>query len=316
MSTPAGASASRSGATIRVDDVAELLSTASYAVTHVRADRLPAPTAQPWDVGVVVSYAAIGALRLVGDCARFTWLDAVDSWLLVNGSGLRARRLSYAARAVRDAVRIARAPAADVVTYISQADLLADRSTVRGRRRLVMPGASSTAVAVPAVEGIRRLVLAADWRYAPNADGLAWFVARVLPRVRLAPGWTVHVFGAGAPVLPGATVHGYVDDESQLYRAGDVHVAPVAHGAGVKRKVVAPLLAGLPVVTTVAGAHGLRPHERLRVQREPDAFAAAIERSMSEEPSVQPLRESDVFDADDRDALLGLLLLPTTPSTS
>lgn len=276
-------------------------------MTRTWVGALPAVPAAPYDVGVAVSYAAAGALRGLSHLASITWLDAVDSWLLVNGSAVRAGRPSYLARAFRDAVRLATAPAADVVTYISRADLQADRGMVRARRRLVLPAVASSTTVLADDEPGRRFVLAADWSYAPNADGLTWFFERVLPQVQLPEGWTVHVFGRGAPSVPGVVVHGHVDDEQDLYRQGDVHIAPVAHGAGVKRKVVSPLLAGLPVVTTPAGAHGLRPNERLGVHGEPEAFAHAMLAGAREAVAVRPVAGADVFDADDRQALLAVL---------
>jgi hypothetical protein len=98
-----------------------------------------------------------------------------------------------------------------------------------------------------------------------------------------------------------------VADVGELYREGDVHLAPVPHGGGVKRKVLAPLLAGLPVVTTPSGAHGLRAVPALDVCADPRDFAAALARRLREPAPLAPLSRSRVCDGDDTAAVVGWL---------
>ena len=295
-----------SGATLRADEVEQLLVESGHAVE--RRDARSVDAAGPtYDMLVGVSYACAGAVRRLHGRARRTWLDAVDSWLLVNGSAVRSGHPSYGVRAVRDAARLAALPRVDLVTYISAADLAQDRGTVRGRRRLVLP-CSVPGHGLSAEEASPRIVLAGDWEYAPNRDGLAWFLREVLPHLRrLRPEQDVVVYGRGAERLPamlGVRVLGYAEDARELHRAGDVHAAPVRFGGGVKRKVVQPLLLGLPVVTTRAGAHGLRPHPSLRVHEDAKAFAGALATQLERTPSVQPVAAADVVDRDDRLSVL------------
>jgi len=292
--TPAAAGARSNGASLRVDDVVALLAATGYDVSLSTPSELAAHSGR-YDVGVAVSYVSAAALRtLRSRCAR-TWLDAVDSWVHVNRTGLQAGHVSYAARAARDALRLGTAPSADLVTWISDADRAADRWTVRGRRRLVLPG-SATALDVTECEQ-RRLVLAGDWDYLPNRAGLRWFVRRVLPRLTS----PVHVFGSGrVPAADGLIVHGHVADPGHLLGSGDVHLAPVPFGGGVKRKVLQPLLAGLPVVTTRHGAHGLRRHPLLSVEDRAPAFAAAVRARLDTPQRRWDVSPQDVHDADDR----------------
>lgn len=257
-------------------------------------------------LGVAVSYACAGSLRQLRLRTATVWLDAVDSWLLVNGSGLRAGHPSYAARLARDATRLLVMPSPDLVTYISEADRRADRGTVRGRVHFVLPGSTPVPHAGPNAPG-RRAVLAGDWGYAPNRDGLAWFCTEVLPL--LEPllhdlDWRVEVFGSSAPPLPPRMVNrGYVEDSSELLRVGDVHLAPIRHGAGVKRKVLQPLLAGLAVVTTTSGAHGLRRPPALDVADDPASFARAVARHLRGPTVVTALSPADVHDRDETEAI-------------
>jgi hypothetical protein len=262
------------------------------------------PAAPRACLGVAVSYAGARALRALRARTGPLWLDAVDSWLEVDLSGLRAGHPSYLARLVRDGVQLGTAPTADLLTYISDADRRADRATVRGRRRWVLPGRARLFDLLPQQEP--RAVLAGDWGYTPNRDGLRWFSRDVHPELELLrpePSWHIDVYGPHAPVLAGRLhVHGYAP-EDELYRHGDVHLAPVHHGGGVKRKVLQALLVGLPVVTTAAGARGLRPHPLLDVTTSALSFAEAAATRLGS--STTPHRPSlrDLVDADDRPAI-------------
>lgn len=278
VATAAGLGAQATGATLRVADVCAALEAAGHEPTVIAHSEL-ARQRSAWCVGVAVSYACAPALRTLQRITRRTWLDAIDSWLQVDLSGLRAGRPSYAARAVRDAARLVSAPRCNLVTYISRADLMADRRTVNGDRRLVLPG--RVEVVTPRRDLPPRLVLTGDWDYPPNADGLRWFTQRVLPLLRR----HVDVYGRGkVPVHPLLKVHGHTADVSELYGALDVHLAPVLYGGGVKRKVLQPLLAGLPVVATLHAARGLRPHPLLVGCHTPLAFASEAARLAAAQP--------------------------------
>jgi hypothetical protein len=321
VTTPAAASAVENGATLRAAEVVDLLEQTGHRVTRTTSRDVVGARGS-FDLGVAVSYACAGTVRALARRANRVWLDAVDSWLLVNGSGLRSGQGGYAARGLRDAWRLATMPAPDLVTYISRDDLHRDRGTVRGARRLVLPGTSPVLPRLqPAATGEpRRVVLAGDWAYPPNADGLRWFVVRLLPLLEAEVpevSWTVFVYGTGAPVLPRDRVRlvGYARDIGELYRQGDVHVAPVRFGGGVKRKVLQPLLAGLPVVTTSAGAHGLRPHTLLDVRDDPRHFAAAVAARLRSDVRPQPTQRAELLDHDDTSAVAAWLReQPTSPT--
>lgn len=311
VTTATAADPRSNGAVLRAEEVVALLQGTGYAVRRSPPSDLGTDRG-PYQLGVAVSYACAPALRHLRRIAGRTWLDAVDSWLLVNASGVRHGRPLYAARAARDATRLLRMPAPDLVTWISAADRDTDGRTVRGTRRLVLPGSLSrdAPTSLPAAPH-PRIVLAGDWDYPPNAAGLRWFTSRVLPRLAWAlpdAGSHVHVFGTGDTSVAragGCRVVGYVENASELYRVGDVHVAPVHFGAGVKRKVLQPLLAGLAVVTTTAGAHGLRAHPMLDVHDDPSAFAGAVIRRLGE--ACRPTTCDPPYDADDTDAVIAWL---------
>lgn len=296
VTIPSAARAVTTGASLRVGDVLAVLKESGHEVDVMQE----VPDVGRWCTGVAVSYSSAGHVRRLRRVAPRTWLDAMDSWLLLDGSGLRTGDLSYGARAARDATRLLTMPKVDLVTYISGADRSRDRRTVRGRRRLVLPGLVARPPVRPSTQ--RRAVVVGDWGYPPNRNGLDWLLQRVLPGFAT----PLSVYGPAAPAVraPGVTVRGYVERPDELYAAGDVHLCPVRFGGGVKRKVLQPLLAGLPVVTTTAGAHGLRRHPLLDVHDRPEDFAAAVDRRAAAEVAVRPPDAADVLDADERDDVL------------
>jgi hypothetical protein len=310
VTTPSAAGAAANGATLRAEEVTALLRSTGHDVVRAVPSEL-ARVRGDFDLGVAVSYACAGSVARLRSRTPRVWLDAVDSWLLVNGSGVRGGHASYLLRAARDAARLMAMPRPELVTYISAADLDGDRGTIRGARHLVLPGRTPAPPPVSGT-GARRVVLAGDWRYPPNRDGLAWFRGKVLPGLEQAlpsADWSVTVYGTGLP--PGRAGRleqvGYVDDGSELYREGDVHVAPVRFGGGVKRKVLQPLLAGLPVVTTRPGAHGLRSHPLLDVCEDAGDFARAVADRLRAVPARQPVAAADLLDRDDSAAVTAWL---------
>jgi hypothetical protein len=305
--TPTAARTRQSGASLRVDDVVELLEQSGFAVDVTPYPQIRATSSAAWCLGVAVSYASASALRPLRRRARALWLDVMDSWLTVNGSGIAAGHPAYAARFGRDAVRLAAAPRVDLATYISGRDRSADRGTVAARRRLVLPGRPAVVELLPATTSGARVVLTGDWDYTPNRDALDWLSEHVLPHL---PGVPVHLYGPGQPpsVPEQGVQHGYVTDARELYREGDVHLAPVRFGGGVKRKVLTPLLAGLPVVARPAAAHGLREHPLLDVAYTGEAFAAAVRRRLAGRRPAVPPDPRELYDADETEQVRAWLL--------
>lgn len=120
--------------------------------------------------------------------------------------------------------------------------------------------------------------------YAPNHEGLRWFMAEVWPRLT-ARGLQFHVVGEVGPAHgltsgDGVIVHGRVDDLAARYAAADLCINPVKHGSGLKIKTVEALAHGRPLVATLHGVRSLESHagEAFLVADDGAAFAAAIER--------------------------------------
>jgi glycosyltransferase involved in cell wall biosynthesis len=119
----------------------------------------------------------------------------------------------------------------------------------------------------------------------PNADGLRWFAASVLPLIRASLPWVqVLVTGANPPddLLqlsdPNLRFVGYVHDLGGFYAERRVIIVPIRFGAGVKVKTVQALQYGVPTVATSCGAEGIAvaDPEALLVRDDPEGFAAAV----------------------------------------
>jgi glycosyltransferase involved in cell wall biosynthesis len=124
---------------------------------------------------------------------------------------------------------------------------------------------------------------AMDW--APNHQGVSWFVQDVWPLVRQAlpeaqvalagrnmgPEWTSDE-NAGVHVL------GEVDDAAATYDTPSVVVVPLHAGSGMRIKIAEALAAGRPIVTTTKGMTGLplEHEEHVMVADTPEHFAKAL----------------------------------------
>jgi glycosyltransferase involved in cell wall biosynthesis len=97
-----------------------------------------------------------------------------------------------------------------------------------------------------------------------NAESVAWFLARVWPRVLSEmTGATLIVAGANPPQWlwqqrsSSVVVTGYIDDFDEIYRNASLCVAPLTPGAGIKFKVLDAMAYGLAVVATPIAAEGI-----------------------------------------------------------
>jgi glycosyltransferase involved in cell wall biosynthesis len=113
-----------------------------------------------------------------------------------------------------------------------------------------------------------RVVFCGVMSYAPNAEGMTWFVQDVWPRVRaVRPDATLAVVGlepspgfrALCAVDPSITVTGRVPDVREWLWDSAVGIAPLHVARGVQNKALEAIAAGLPIVLTEAVAGGLPP---------------------------------------------------------
>jgi glycosyltransferase involved in cell wall biosynthesis len=125
-----------------------------------------------------------------------------------------------------------------------------------------------------------------DW--APNEDGLRWFVDAVLPLVvdRLPDAGLVVLARGGTErrwLTENPAIH-LLPAESraaEVFASSHVSVAPLFQGGGVRIKIPESLALECPVVATSVGAEG---HELpgLTCENEPDPFASACVRYLAQ----------------------------------
>lgn len=203
-------------------------------------------------------------------------------------------RFEHAAAARFEAETLA---AVDAVVAISQLDAAALTAlTLRHTGKLVRP--QVVPQVVQSTEPRRpppaepRLGYVGNLTWHPNALGLSWFCSAVWPRLqRELPAARLSIAGSGlaldgqgrprAPKAwrrPGIEVLGYVAELEELYPRCLGVIAPILGGSGVRIKLLEAFRAGMPVVTTTAGAAGLPISSGIEalIEDEPDRFARAV----------------------------------------
>lgn len=124
-----------------------------------------------------------------------------------------------------------------------------------------------------------------NFRHPPNADGVLWFAAEVMPLVRSAlPGVKLRLAGSDMPqavrdlACDAIEVLGWVEDLAGLFASVRLSVAPLRYGAGFKGKVATSLAFGVPVAGSGISLEGtgLQDGDGVLVAGSPVDFAAAI----------------------------------------
>ena len=135
--------------------------------------------------------------------------------------------------------------------------------------------------------GAPRVVFCGVMDYAPNDEGMQWFVREIWPLIRQRrPDATLSIVGRGpTPVLrnlcandASIAVTGRVKDVRDWLWESAVGIAPLRVARGVQNKALEAIAAGLPIVITDAVAGGLPPQAMAaaRVANTPQAFAEHV----------------------------------------
>jgi glycosyltransferase involved in cell wall biosynthesis len=134
---------------------------------------------------------------------------------------------------------------------------------------------------LPTAPGTHRLLMMANFTYAPNVDGAVWFVTTVLPL--LDDSWHLVLVGSAAPeveALAGhrVTVTGWVPDVCSHYDDAAVVIAPLHQGSGTRIKILEAFAQCRPVVATSVAVTGIDAVADVHLLVADDAadFAAAV----------------------------------------
>jgi glycosyltransferase involved in cell wall biosynthesis len=137
------------------------------------------------------------------------------------------------------------------------------------------------------------LISTGAFTYAPNYEGMRWFLAHVFPQVRAAaPNAHLTITGNHAdlplPNIENVTLTGFVDDVRPRVAQAWASVVPLHTGGGTRLKILESMGLGTPVIATSKGAEGLdaRPNTHLLIADTPQEMAAAILR-LFREPALR-----------------------------
>jgi glycosyltransferase involved in cell wall biosynthesis len=255
-----------------------------------RGDDVDAVLRRGFDAAIVsfhtLAARAVPVLRAVTPRTRIA-VDSVDVHFV---------RMRRAAEVAGDEVARARAErerVAELAVYAAADCVLAVTEDERALLAGLLPGADvrvlgnvhRLAETVPPAAGRRGALFVGSYGHAPNADGVRWLCAEVLPLLEAAGhADPVVIAGAGMPddlarlvTAAGAEAPGFlpsVEDELAVRR---LSIAPLRYGAGLKGKVGESLAAGVPVVATTVAAEGFdRPERGMLVADTAADFAAAV----------------------------------------
>ena len=189
----------------------------------------------------------------------WNYLDVAKLWLWERGL---ASRFSYVVRCSKEDQ--ARHPAPNVV--------------------VIPNGASVPSTVDRTPEG--RVLFVGDLGYAPNSEGVEWFLEAVWPLVRQCfPSAAFDIVGRNpsqklkdAHEQCGVHVHGFVKNLEPLFRRASLSVTPLHAGGGTRLKILESLANAVPVVSTDIGAFGISADSRHGLDRAetPEQFLQRI----------------------------------------
>lgn len=211
------------------------------------------------------------------------------SGLLRHVAVLEGRRLErYEAEALRKANRVIAISADDATRF---------RAMLGGGPAdhvvTVLPSMGELGEAPPPPPPSRTLAFLGTLSWPPNAEGVAWLARKVLPLLReRVPDVRVLVGGRGlGPGLQreveaaGVELAGWVEDPVEFMRGASAVVVPILSGSGISMKLLDAMRAGVPIVSTPAGARGLQVRDGadILLATRPEDFADAAVRLLEDE---------------------------------
>lgn len=222
-------------------------------------------------IAACVTLAALG-----DDAPRFRLLTDLDDVISdVMLAQLRVKRRSWGLQASVAAAlealytrkmerRTIRASRSSFVCSTDDAAKLERRYP--GARVAVVPNVTGARLLPARLSGALRLLFVGSLDYAPNLDGLGWFLDRLWPvaRARFGEQISLAVVGRGTGELvaslrgiDGVEVHLNVPEVEPYYRDADACVVPIRYGGGTSIKTIEAMAAGRPLLSTPVGVRGL-----------------------------------------------------------
>lgn len=158
----------------------------------------------------------------------------------------------------------------DIVTAVSEQDKRALEEASQGKRKQidVIPITVDLQANIPLRREINgnRLVYLGTLHWAPNSNGLLWFLEEVFSFIQQEiPDIELDILGARPPreILahgeknPHIHVRGYVEDPAEYLTKASALVVPLRAGGGMRVRILNELAQEIPIVTTSIGCEGI-----------------------------------------------------------
>jgi hypothetical protein len=294
IGTEVATSGFESGASLRLNGIRDLLEEYQLKVTVVSRSDAKYHLKSEWDLIVLVSFATARYLHKARKRSKFIWFDSTDSCRLTRFSLMRSGDLRQIPIFMRELFWLWTAPPMDMLTFITRRDADAEKTWwVKRLAPVIYPVQNLTRPVNSSKE--TRLVFVGDGSYGPNLRAIN-FLKRVLDM--LPTNRQIHVYGRGFEKLdPRFVIHDYCPVE-EMYFENDIHLAPIASGAGLKLKVAVPLTNGLRVISTPEGANGFTQNSNLFLAGDEKSFASQILGLSGVSNSNEGLAESGIYEDD------------------
>lgn len=256
------------------------------------------------EVYIPIIRALSPATRIIVDTVDLNFLrNARRTFLRQKGEGTSALLdTDYAADVVRE---LNSYNAADALLAVSEkeaeliGDLLADSGST-----FQVPLSQDLPLSPIPFDDRKGMLFAGNFRHPPNTAAVEFLCRSILPKLDsdITAQHPVYIVGNGMNELVRSfgegidNVHmiGWVPDLAPYLDRVRVALVPLLYGAGVKGKLIQPLMAGTPVVTTSVGAEGLdvRDGEHVLIADEATAFADRIGRLLKDRDLWERLSQS------------------------
>ena len=144
------------------------------------------------------------------------------------------------------------------------------------------------------------LITVSSLGYSPNAVGVLWFYERVWSGLKARyPDLKWYIVGKNPPpeILDLAsdhiTVTGRVPDPLPYLHKASISVCPILTGSGTRLKVLEAMSSGNPVVSTTAGAAGIKAKHgiHLYLADNPETFAQAVSLLLDDGSAHEAIRQ-------------------------
>lgn len=236
------------------------------------------------------------------DTISFIRRHAPKAKIMLNNADLHFLRELRAAMSENDPSRLAAMRrvrdeelemmrAADLVLSYNEVEHAVITSHTDGQAKVMTcPWVVDIPLSVPPLKTRKGLSFLGGFGHHPNAEGVRWFIAEVMPRLEQV-GVHLSIYGSqmgkDIKALASSSIDpvGFVEEVADAYDRHRIFVAPLLSGAGIKGKVLGALAHGIPCVMSPVAAEGigLRHGHDCLIAETPQAWAEAITRLMQDD---------------------------------